>query len=93
MESEGRICPYCGGDQHSQRTHQAVLSQKRFADERLNDETLKAMRAELKVRELEDSAHWDKAKIQRQKKRIKQLENKLHEAGIMPYANREPWNV
>lgn len=93
MESEGENCPYCGTRMHTVKTAIHWSRMNRTIGERLEAAVLNALRSDLKVAEVKDSQSRNDQKIQRQAKRIKQLENLLHEHGVLPYANRKPWEV
>jgi hypothetical protein len=86
--SEPRICPECGSDIY-QASHYEDLAQARDRHWRKNQQqAIEILRLKLEVAQLKDERRLRGQKVERQRRVIKRLEERLRSAGLRPHEDK-----
>jgi len=86
--SEPRICPECGSDIY-RASHYQELLQARDRHWRTNQsQAIEILRLQLRVAELEDERRYRGGKVERQRRTIVRLQEKLRALSSFPHDNK-----
>lgn len=86
--SEPRICPECGSDIY-QASHYEDVVQARDRHWRKNQEqAIQILQLQLEVEKLKDERRLRGQKVERQRKVIKRLEDRLRSHGLFPHEDK-----
>lgn len=87
--SAPRICPECGSDIYRASHYDDLAAARRRFQQKTEQQAMEILRLQLRVAELEDERRTRAGKVERQRRTIRRLEDRLRGLGLFPHEERK----